>query len=258
MKIRWISFSTLIHIGVASFFYWVKPKQPEESIEISPISETTDYQRIQIIQVDSKLNKRVPKLGRLAKQSQQTDKETIASKTDKFINGSGEFGSAPKSITQKGPYKPEGKGKGVSATDDFIQGVEIGPMTIINSQEFKYFSYYERIKEKVVENWRPLIRKAIKKVKDAPKTYGELTIGYKTTKLEITLNSKGDILKIEIKESSGIPAFDKSGEQAFRKAAPFSQPPKELIKDEIFIIRWDFIVQIKPAGLIQFNTGNIQ
>ncbi len=127
-------------------------------------------------------------------------------------------------------------------------------MTILNAQEFKYFSYYDRIKEEIVTRWRPLIKKAIKEVKSNPKKYGELEVGYKTTKLEIKLNSKGELLEIRVRQSSGYEPFDTAAEKAFKDSGTFASPPKELIKDGEFILHWQFTVNVEAAGWIEYRS----
>ena len=130
-------------------------------------------------------------------------------------------------------------------------------MTILNSQEFKYFSYYDRIKDQVTETWRPLIRNAIKKVKADPKTYGTLEIRYYTTELEIVLNSKGSIISTSSLENSGQELFDYVATQAFRKAAPYANPPKELVKDGRFTLRWNFTIRVEASGWVEHGGGQI-
>lgn len=206
-----------------------------------------------------------------SKHNQKADKNTVAPNTDKFKNskklgGMSEddappqddtkFGDSKKSITQKGKYKPDTpKGKGVSAQDDFIEGAEIGPRTILNTQEYKYHSFYERIKEQLVDRWRPKIRKAIDKVKRIAEhdKSQELTIGAKTTRLEVQMNGNGEIVTITVIKSSGVPEFDKAAIDSFNEAAPFPHPPSDLVKNGVFIIRWDFTVNVEQASMVELK-----
>lgn len=265
MKKKWLIISLIFHLGTAVILCLKIPKSKDKIIIISKLSEKDlqklqkQYKEDQIVN-NSKANNKKPKTLEkvyLSKENNSTKKNTTVKKNDKFIQGQGEFGSAPKSIAQKGKFKPEGKGKGVSATDDFILGAEIGPMTILNSQEFKYFSYYDRIKEQITETWRPLVRKAIKLVKSNPKKYGALEVRYYTTKLEVKLNSKGELLEIIIAETSGQDPFDQASVQAFKKSAPFSGPPKELIKDGKFTLIWRLTVNVEQESLIGKGGGQI-
>ncbi len=256
---KYLAISLGIHLGFMGFLNFFKSSPKTKETPANPSTKDDFKGKIMIVDVDPRFkSKKAPKTGRLAKQNQTTKKETVAPNNPGVISGGDGFGSAPKSITTKGKGEQKPKGKGVSSSDDFIEGAEIGPMTILNAQEFKYFSYYERIKERIVENWRPLIRKAIRTVKSDPKKYGTLTEGLKTTKLELTLNKKGEVLSLTLKQSSGFKLFDDAAEKAFRQSAPFSSPPKDLVKDGVFELRWDFSVQVQEAGLVQFNTGEVK
>lgn len=264
---KWLSFSFLIHIGTIITLCLMrssKPKSPEDKVQIKVISQKQLEKLIKDVKTPQIVNtspqKYQPKLIKLqkiylGKENQVTPKNTQAPKSDKFNNSGGEEKPKFTSIVQKGKFNPQEKGKGISSSDDFILGAEIGPMTILNTQEFKYFSYYDRIKSQVVEKWRPLIRKAIQKVKSNPKEYGELLVGYKTTKLEVLLNAKGEIQNIVVVGNSGYQLFDNAAKEAFRISGPFAEPPKELVKDGKMIIRWDFVLSVEQAGLIQYK-GN--
>lgn len=263
MKLLQLLISLLSHLGVAVLLCLPKSQTPpEKTLEVTPITEKQLKKRIkeaQIVSTDPKLkSKKAPdKPDYLAKQNQVAKKNQTVKKSGDFIQGQGEFGSAPKSISQKGKFKPEKKGKGVSTTDDFILGAEIGPMTILNSQEFKYFSYYDRIKEQITINWRPLVRLAIKLVKSNPKKYGQLEVKYYTTKLEIKLNPKGEILEIKVVQDSGQKKFDDAASDAFRKSVVFASPPKEIIKNGSFVLRFDFTVNVEQESIIGAGKGQI-
>lgn len=260
MNRKWLGISLSLHLGFLSFLASFKRKPGETVLQIVPISEK-DLQTTIIHENFAKKTKTPVKNARLGKENRKTEIETVkkpAPAAPDEIPAQDGFGSAPKSVTTKGKFNPNKTGNGVSASDDFIQGAEIGPMTILNSQEYKYFSYYDRIRQAVVETWRPLIRKAIKTVKNNPKKYGELGLGWKTTKLELLLNAKGEVISLSVKQSSGYTLFDEAGDKAFRQSAPFAAPPKELIKDGQFVLRWDFVVSVEDAGLIQYNTGKVK
>ncbi len=262
---KWLSFSLIVHLGSIIILWTLKPlkSKPKDPIPIKVISQKQlekilkDAQAPQIVNTSpQKDHPNLIKLDKifLGKDNQITAKNTQAPKSDKFNNSGHEEKPKITSITQKGKFNPQEKGKGISSSDDFILGAEIGPMTILNTQEFKYFSYYDRIKEQVVETWRPLIRKAIQKVKSNEKEYGVLEPGYKVTKLEILLNAKGEVLEIRIVGNSGYQLFDNAAKESFK--GPFASPPLELVKNGRMIIRWDYTVNVQAAGLIQYQGNN--
>ncbi len=236
-----------------------KRKELEKYLETHSITEKElkqiiskklkDQKQTQIVQTNKKFNKKPETLEKiyLGEKDNSVEKNQISKNNDTFTPGSST------SILTKGPGLGETKGKGVSAGDDFILGASIGPMTYLNTQEFKYFNYYNRIKEKVVENWRPLIRKAIKKVKANEKIYGKLSVGLKITKLAIKLDSKGEIIALDYVGVCGIEPFDLTAKKSFEISAPFASPPTELVQNGRFDLRWDFTVAVEESGLVEFK-----
>ncbi len=254
--------STFIHCLASLPMFIIKPKRHpeiEKFIKVNGITEkqlkNEIYRRLknqkqdQIVRTNKKFDKNPETLEKiyLSDKDNATDKNTRAKNTGNFLE------SKSTSILTKGPGFATTTGKGVSASDDFIVGATIGPMTILNTQEFKYFSYYNRIKDKVVENWRPLIRKAIKQVKSNEKKYGALTVGLKITKLAITLDEKGEIIALDYVGICGIEPFDLTAKKSFQISAPFASPPAELVQNGRFNLRWDFAVNVEESGLVEFK-----
>lgn len=246
--------SLIAHIAllIVLFSYKAKPQNKTSPLTIKVLSKTESLKLLskltpdQVVSVEAApvkdLKLKINQKLFWATHTQRTDQnQTVANK-----------GNFQNSTLTKGILRSEGKGQGVSATDDFIAGATIGPMTILNSQEFRFASYYERLKPQIVNRWRPLIKAAI--LKEKLKQPSQLSIGLKITKLRVTINAQGEILGMEIIGNSGIDSFDEVAGQAFKAAQPFSYPPKELLKGETFLLRWDFTVQVEPAGLIQYKS----
>ncbi len=263
---RWLATSFSVHLAVGTLLFLIKPNTKIPEIKFKTLTEQEFKEVLKKAQIDQVVStspldttKQPMNLQKvyLSDKNQKAAKNTQAPNSGKFKNSGGQDKPKTTSITQKGKFNPEKKGKGISSSDDFIEGAEIGPMTILNSQEFKYFSYYDRIKQIVAENWRTLIRKAIQQVKANPKKYGNLEVGLLTTKLEIILNAKGEILEIRLVGNSGQETFDLAAKTSFEHSAPFAEPPKELVKDGKFSLRWDFYVQVEDAGLIKAGGGQV-
>jgi outer membrane biosynthesis protein TonB len=146
------------------------------------------------------------------------------------------------------------KGQGLSATDDFLDGVSVGANTMLNTQEFKYYSFYERIRSMLVDRWRSRIRREIFKARQPTSEGSRLALGSKITKLQVKIGPTGDINSVEKVGISGIETFDQAAEISFREAAPFPHPPKEMLKDEELTIMWDFVVVVEDASLVEFKV----
>jgi TonB family protein len=147
------------------------------------------------------------------------------------------------------------KGKGLSATDDYLEGVSIGANTLLNTQQFKYYSFYERVRSLLVERWRARIRNEIEKARrPAADGSSRLSVGSKITKLQVRISPTGDITAVQKVGISGVESFDRAAEISFREAAPFPHPPQEMLKDNELTILWDFVVFVEDASIVKFNV----
>jgi TonB family protein len=66
----------------------------------------------------------------------------------------------------------------------------------------------------------------------------------RVTQVLVTLDSKGELIKVDILSPSGVEALDAAAVEAFRAAAPFPNPPKGMVEpDGTIKIRWDFVLE---------------
>ncbi|MEZ4751771.1 MAG: energy transducer TonB [Bdellovibrionota bacterium] len=146
-----------------------------------------------------------------------------------------------------------GDGGLTSATDDYLQEVIEGDRTVLSTREFRYFSYYHRIKELLRQYWKPTVER---KLSMHWAKGGTIRSEEMTTQLLILLNTKGEIAKISRVGSSGITDVDAAAVEAFHKAAPFPNPPRGIIDSDGFVrIRWDFILKAQATPKIQFQRN---
>jgi TonB family protein len=72
----------------------------------------------------------------------------------------------------------------------------------------------------------------------------------KITKLVITLDNKGVLIKVQVMGSTGLQDLDDAAVEAFQLAAPFPNPPKGIVDaDGTIKIRWDFILEANNSIL---------
>ncbi len=65
-----------------------------------------------------------------------------------------------------------------------------------------------------------------------------------TTKLLVTLDHDGQIVKVQIMSQSGTRDLDDAAIKAFNDAGPFPNPPKGLVNNQGTIqVRWDFVLR---------------
>ena len=148
-----------------------------------------------------------------------------------------------------------GDGGATAATDDKLDGVSDNERTILSTREFKFFAYYQRIKELLRQFWKPNVERKLAKLYQ---TGHNISAEELVTKILVLLDEKGGIKKISRVSGSGFEDVDDAAIEAFRKAAPFPNPPKGIIDADGFVrIRWDFILTVEAAPRIQFQTvGN--
>jgi protein TonB len=146
-----------------------------------------------------------------------------------------------------------GDGGVTASTDDQLKGVRESDQTVLSTREFKFYSYYHRIKETLRQYWKPNVERRLAmlwhrgaRMKDA-----ELV-----TQVLVLLDEKGTLTRITRVTSSGFSDLDEAAMEAFNQAAPFPNPPTGMIdKDGLVRIRWDFILKTEASPQISFRSG---
>lgn len=148
-----------------------------------------------------------------------------------------------------------GGGEGSSATDDHLKNVKTGMQTMLSTREFVYYSYYNRIKDKLRQYWQPKIKEKMERIMRQGRTIA--STGDKVTKIVIILDDKGVLRKVQVLGPSGVTDLDDAAVEAFRAAAPFPNPPDGIVEaDGTIKIRWDFILEANAGGLFDaLNSG---
>ncbi len=140
------------------------------------------------------------------------------------------------------PSRP-GDGRELSATDDHLTDVTPGMETMLSTREFMYYSYYNRIKDKLRQYWEPKIKEKFERIVRQGRTIAS-DGGNKITKVIIVLNEKGTLIGVQVVSQSGVRDLDEAAIEAFRAAAPFPNPPKGIVEEDGTIkIRWDFVLE---------------
>jgi TonB family protein len=128
--------------------------------------------------------------------------------------------------------------------NDHLDGVAEGDGTFLNSREFKYASFFNRVKRAVSEHWNPMIGDG--RGGSARNTYGGRAW---VTVVNVTLDQQGSIKDIEVARSSGMASMDREALSAFRGAEPFPNPPKGLISPEgLLTFAFGFHVELASHG----------
>lgn len=130
---------------------------------------------------------------------------------------------------------------GFAKNNDYVEDIPLGDMTQLNTQEFKYFGFYDRIRQKLEQYWGQSLQD---KAKAFYKSGRRMPAGVDSiTSLKVTLDNEGNIVHVEVHSTSGVREFDDAAIESFNKAGPFPNPPRGMIKNGLAEIEWGFVVK---------------
>ncbi len=133
-------------------------------------------------------------------------------------------------------------GSDSSQSSDYLKDVDKGMETLLSTREFVYYSFYARIRRQLNQHWGGKVREKISKILKEGRSIA--SADDKVTKLLITLDKKGQLVKVQLLGDSGVRDLDDAAIEAFQEAAPFPNPPSGIVESDGTIkIRWDFILE---------------
>jgi TonB family protein len=118
---------------------------------------------------------------------------------------------------------------------DYLEDVEAGAENLLNTKRTKFASFFNRVRNGVSQHWHPEVIHAARDPHG--KIYGTKT---RTTRLRISLNRDGSVHRIWVDRPSGVDYLDEEAIRAVRAAAPFTNPPRQLMDGETGLIDFSF------------------
>jgi len=159
---------------------------------------------------------------------------------------SGHTSDFANSSEQQNKNNPSQAGSESTSTDK-VQNVDQSLKTALNTREYKYYGYYQRIKTQLNQWWQPQVKEKVSRLMTKGRTIATTNDNGNTnkiTKLIIVLNDTGTLVNVQVLAESGVRDLDDAAIEAFRQAAPFPNPPKGMVENDGTIkIRWDFVVE---------------
>ena len=134
-----------------------------------------------------------------------------------------------------------------SRTMDFLPGIEFGSHTLLNTKEFTYYSYFSRMKEQLYWRWTQYFRAEPQLL--SLRIFNGNKQRLFSTSLYVYLSPNGEVQDIRVVKSSGEENIDTAALHAFLSAAPFPNPPPELVEEDGYIhIKQSFHLYISPSS----------
>ena len=92
--------------------------------------------------------------------------------------------------------------------------------TLLNSRHFRYWAFFQRVKDQVEAQWRPSDA-----IREWDPEYEHTGRKDRLTILKVTLDKNGALLRSEIVKDSGLAYLNREALRAFKTAQPFVNPP---------------------------------
>ncbi len=131
-----------------------------------------------------------------------------------------------------------------------LDDVERGDGTYLNTREFKYSSFFNRVKQNVGMQWDP---NTVARTRDPT---GEIFL-YKDryTVVSVVLDQGGQVKDVSIDKSCGVDFLDREAISAFRRAQPFPNPPPALLDSHGEIrFTFGFFLEVSRGGMRLFRN----
>jgi hypothetical protein len=136
------------------------------------------------------------------------------------------------------------KGSGI----DSLEKAEEGPKTLLDTDEWQFAGFFNRVKNAVAQHWHPGPAYAFHD--PTGRVYG-----YKDreTVIKVVLECSGKLKHTYVKHPSGADFLDDVAVKAIKKASPFTNPPKALcdVEEQIIAFRFGFLVKVGESSLIK-------
>ncbi len=129
---------------------------------------------------------------------------------------------------------------------DYVENVPEGEGTFLNTKEFKYATFFIRVKDSVQDYWIENFRREYRRRDPTGRIFGARD---RITLLAIVLDDEGQLSSVRVAESSGLDFLDEAAVQAFRQAQPFPNPPQGIVESDGSIrFNFQFVVVLRSGG----------
>lgn len=138
--------------------------------------------------------------------------------------------------------RPMETGSSAQLSGEYVKGMREGEQTALNTREFVFYGFFERIRSQLDRAWEPILREElIRHYKRGRRLASDQD---HVTQVLVTLGARGEVVRVEVQGESGTQLLDETAIRAFNRAGPFPNPPKGLLGTQGTVqIRWEFILK---------------
>jgi TonB family protein len=129
-----------------------------------------------------------------------------------------------------------------AAPNDNLKDVDEGDGTFLNTREWKYASFFNRVKQSVGMQWNPNAQ--LQRRDPTGETYSGRD---RITMLTVVLDAHGRVEDIKVEKSSGLDFLDMEAVSSFQKAQPFPNPPPGLLDSDSHV-KFEFGFYLDMGG----------
>lgn len=137
------------------------------------------------------------------------------------------------------------------APNDHLKDVDLGDGTYLTTREWKYASYFNRVKQSVGQQWTPVDQLRMRD--PTGQIYGGKD---RYTILTVTLDDTGKLKDAFVDKSSGLDFLDLEAIKAFERASPFPNPPPGIVTaDSTIKFQFGFYLELSGSpGMRLFRS----
>ncbi|MGO8968292.1 MAG: energy transducer TonB [Myxococcaceae bacterium] len=138
-----------------------------------------------------------------------------------------------------------------AAPNDHLDAEE-GDSTFLNTREWKFATFFNRVKQAVGTHWNP--NEPLRQRDPTGNIYGGRD---RYTLLSITLDAQGSLRDVHVEKSCGVDFLDEAAIAAFQKSQPFPNPPPGLVdKDNAIRFQFGFFLEFGGGPRMRLFRNN--
>lgn len=248
--------SILLHLGIILILTVHLSRNQEQSsvgYEVQLIDAPTNSVEQRVVRSTDGVDVEAPaEAAFLSEKTRTVKKQTVARNPRTLVAPQVKLSDLGVKLSDgKGPTPPVDVRRGwerpseqFGATyQEHVEGLDAGEQTALNTREFVFFGYYERIRQRLDIAWPRFLRSELEGLYRQGRNLASSRDHI--TRTLVSLDRRGRVVRVQIVEESGTRDLDSAAVRAFNAAGPFPNPPKELFPpgESEIQIRWDFVLK---------------